>query len=108
MTKSIELVMDFETGEKKTFHQPEHIVGSATLEGLTIGKQMQKKGEENIDPSDIERIADFVAEKLYAGKFTREELIDGLHAPLMMPTLMDQLSSVFGDETENFTQAKKA
>lgn len=108
MTKSIELVINFETGEKKTFNQPEHIVGSAALEGLAIGKKMQKKGEENIEPSDIERVADFVTEKLYPGKFTREELIDGLHAPLMMTTLMDQLSSVFGDETENFTPGKKA
>lgn len=109
MAKSIELVVDFETGETKTFYQPKHIKGSIALEGLEIGKELQKKGENDIDRSDIERIADFVATHLYLNKFSREELIDGLDARKLFVTLMDQLSSILGgDESENFTKGKKA
>lgn len=108
MAKSIELIIDFETGETKTFHQPKHIKGSVALEGLELGKSLQKKGEDNIERTDIERIADFVAEHLYSNKFTREDLIDGIDARQLFTTLMGQLSSVFGDETENFTKEKKA
>ncbi|GKV67299.1 MULTISPECIES: phage tail assembly chaperone G [unclassified Sporosarcina] len=107
MSKKIELVIDFESGETKTFHQPAHIKGSVALEGIEIGQAINKKGESDIERSDIERIADFVADQLYGGKFTREELIDGLHAPHLLETLMEQLQSVFGDDTGNFTKEKK-
>ena len=109
MAKQIDLVLDFETEETKTFYQPKHIKGSAALEALTIGREMDKKGAD-IDGSDIERIADFVAKYLYNEQFTREQLIDGIHAPRLTMTLMEQLRSVImGDDTgdENFTKAKK-
>ena len=43
MAKSITLVVNFETLETKEFFQPEHIVGSVTLEALTLGQKMQKR-----------------------------------------------------------------
>lgn len=109
MTKSITLVVDFEKNETKTFYQPEHIKGSAALEGMVIGKAMEKKGED-ISPEDFERVADFIVKYLYPGEFTSEELIDGLNAKNgeIFEQLTEQLSSIFGDETENFTEEKEA
>lgn len=106
MTKSIELVTNFETGEKKEFFQPQHIKGSVALEGLTLGKKIDKKGDD-IEEQDIKLIASFVAKKVYGGEFTAEQLIDGLHAPSLFTAIMEQLSSVLGDESGNATKAKK-
>lgn len=109
MTKQIDLVVDFETEETKTFYQPKHLRGSAALEALTLGRMLEKKGED-IEAKDFESIADFVANHLYNGQFTREQLIDGIHAPNLTSTLMEQLRSVIrGDDSgeENFTKAKK-
>lgn len=107
MAKSIELVVNFETFEKKEFFQPQHIKGSATLEGLSIAKKMEQKGM-NMEAKDIKEVAAFIAEKLYNNQFTADELIDGTHAHNLIDTVMDQLTSVLGGESENFTKEKTA
>lgn len=107
MSKSIELVVNFDTEEKKTFYQPTHIKGSASLEALELGKEMQKKGDD-VDSSDFERIADFIAEKLYNNKFTRDELIDGVDATNLFSALTEQLQSVFGEDSGKSSPEKKA
>lgn len=106
MTKSIKLVTNFETGEKKEFFQPNHIKGSVALEGLTIGKKIEKKGDE-IEEKDIREVANFVANKVYDGNFTAEEMIDGIHAGDLFTEVMEQLGSVLGGESGNATKAKK-
>lgn len=106
MAKSIELVMNFETGEKKEFFQPQHIKGSVALEGLTLGKRIDKKGDD-IEEKDIREVASFVANKLYAGEFTADDMIDGLHASNLFQEVMEQLGSVFGDASGNASKAKK-
>lgn len=106
MAKSIKLVTDFATGETKEYFQPAHIKGSVALEGLTIGKEIDKKGSD-IAPEDIKKIAAFVAKDVYGGEFTPEQLIDGIHAPALFETITAQLSSVLGEETGNATKVKK-
>lgn len=106
MAKSIKLVTDFATGETKEFFQPTHIKGSVALEGLTIGKEIDKKGD-NIEPEDIKKIAAFVAKDIYGGEFTADQLIDGIHAPSLFVEIMSQLGSVLGDESGNAMKAKK-
>lgn len=107
MTKSITLVTNFETGETKEFFQPEHIKGSVALEGLTLAKQMEKKGYENIEASDVRKVATFVSDKLYGDSFTVDEMIDGIHANNILTEVMTQLSSVLGGDSGNATKAKK-
>lgn len=108
MTKQIELVTNFETGEKETFFLPAHIKGSVALDGLELGKEMQKKGDD-VGRKDFEKIADFVAKRLYNGQFTRDQLIDGLNATDVFTELMNQLSAVLGSQdSENFTPEKKS
>lgn len=106
MAKSIKLVTNFETGAVKEYFQPSHIKGSVALEGLTIGKSIDKKGAE-IGEEDIKKIAAFVANKVYGGEFSAGDLIDGIHAPLLFETVMGQLSTVLGDDSGNGTKAKK-
>lgn len=106
MAKSIELVVNFETGEKKEYFQPNHLKGSVALEGLTIGKKIDKKGDD-IDEKDIREVASFVANKVYGGAFTAEDMIDGIHAGNLFTEVMEQLGSVLGDESGNSTKVKK-
>ena len=106
MAKSIELVVDFETGETKTFYQPKHIKGSVALEGLSLGKEFQEKGENNIGKDDFMKLASFIAEQLYNNKFTAEECIDGIDARSLFQTLMEQLTSVFGDDSGKSSKEK--
>ncbi|MGH2319398.1 phage tail assembly chaperone G [Planococcus sp. SE5232] len=106
MAKSIELVVDFKTGEKKEFFQPSYIKGSVALEALVIGKSVEKKGND-LEPADIKKMADFVSKKVYGGEFTADQLIDGIHAPNLFEEIMAHLGSVMGDESGNATKAKK-
>lgn len=106
MAKSIELKIN---GETKTFYQPEHIDGWAALEGLEIGKEMQKKGEDNISKNDFLKIASFCVKYLYPDSVSPEEFIKGIDARKLFITLMGQLQSVLGEEeSENFTKEKEA
>lgn len=106
MSKSITLVVNFETLEKKEFFQPEHIVGSVTLEAITLGRKMTKKGDD-IEGKDLSEIAAFVANKLYSKEFTADQLVDGIHAPNLIEELMEQLGSTFGSDSGNASKAKK-
>lgn len=105
MAKQIQLMID---GEKKKFFQPQHVDGDAALDALDLGKEMEKKGDD-IERSDFERVAEFISEKLYNNKFTRDELIKGTHATLLFETLMDQLRSVMvsNDESGKSSKEKK-
>lgn len=104
--QSITLVTNFETGGTKEFFQSKHIKGSVTLEGLEIGKELAKKGDE-VGGAEIREVASFIAKDLYAGQFTSEELIDGLDARELIESLMNQLTSVFGSSSGNATKVKK-
>lgn len=106
MTLSVELVIDFDTEEKKKFFQKPFIKGSKALEGLKIGQEVEKKGD-NFTDEDILKIASFVAKELYNDAFTAEQLIDGIHAPKMFETVMSQLGSVMGTDSGNASKAKK-
>lgn len=107
MTKSIKLVTNFETLEQKEFFQPNHIKGSVALEALTIGVKIDKKGDD-LEIKDIEEVAAFVTNKVYNSAFTVDEMIDGIHAPLLFKEVLTQLKSVInGDDAGNATKAKK-
>jgi hypothetical protein len=58
----------------------------------------------------IEKMLDFVANDLYKGQFTKEDLINGLHAPEAVEILLEQLLFVANgqqtDETKNFLAKK--
>ena len=61
-------------------------------------------------PSNLDflKIANFCVKHLYPNSVSSEEFIKGIDARKLFVTLMEQLQSVLGEETENFTKEKKA
>ena len=109
MAKSIELIVDFETGETKRFFAPSNPRGSVTLDALDLGKEMESLGEENINSDVFRRMAEFVAERIYENKFTSEELIDGL-GPSVLEKLPELLTHAMDNKSESevFLQEKNS
>lgn len=105
------LVTEVKEGEimEKTYLTPPFLPMSVMYEGLDVAESI-----ENGDLSErekIEKMAIFVADTLYKGQFTTEELVNGLHGPEAIETLQEQL--VFStngyqtDETKNFLAKKR-
>lgn len=107
MTNKIELVVNFETEETKTFHQPSFIKGSVIREGVKLGKEMEEM-ENELDADIIDKMCTFVAQKLYDGQFTDEELMDGIDARQLLNTLIEQISNVLGGGEANEGKPSKA
>lgn len=95
MANKINLVINAETEEVKTYLQPAFIKGSVIREGIKIGKQLDN--EDDINEDIIDQLALFVSSKLYNNQFTADELIDGIDARKLIEELMSQLTTVFGE-----------
>lgn len=110
MVKKVELVMDFETGETKTFYTPPNPKGSVTLDALDLGKELEKTEETEVNSDIFRRIAEFVAERIYNNRFTKEELIDGLGSSLLekLPELLTHAMDNRDVESENFLREKNS
>lgn len=106
-TNKLEIVVNFETEETKTFHQPNFIKGSVIREGVKLGKEMEDM-ESELDADIIDKMCEFVANKLYDGQFTSEELMDGIDARQLLKTLIDQISNVLGGGESNEGKPSKA
>lgn len=108
MTKKIELVIDHKEGTTKTFHQPTFLKGSIVREGVKLGNEMNNA--DDVDGDMIDKLCKFVADRLYDEQFTADELLDGIDAREVIPTLAGELSSIFGDVQGSGkpTKAKKA
>lgn len=112
-TNAIELVQDEENGEVQTkvYYTPTYIKGGVLLEALALSEefmgQADKDGKEErmSEPEMIDKLASFVADRIYNGQFSKDELIDGLHAPSLMQTLQEQV--VFVSRGEQTKEAKK-
>src|SRR5699024_4756782 len=95
MTKKIELVIDHKEGTKKTFHQTTFLKGSMVRACVKRGNEMNNA--EDVDGDMIDQLCKFVADRLYDEQFTADELLDGIDAREVIPTLAGELSSIFGD-----------
>ena len=87
----IELVKDVKEGEIVTekYLTPVFIPMSVVYEAIDLAEELgkgQSKEKEMID-----KLLDFVANKVYKGQFTKSELIDGLHAPSAIQSLQEQI-----------------
>src|SRR5699024_6170816 len=93
--KKIELVIDHKEGTKKTFHQPTFLKGSIVREGGKLGNEMNNADDDDGDM--IDKLCKLVADRLYDEQFTADELLDGIDAREVIPTLAGELSSIFGN-----------
>lgn len=59
----------------------------------------------------VDRFIDFIVHDIYKDKFTKQELIDGLHAPDAVETLQNQIRFVAQgyqtDETKSFYRRRR-
>lgn len=88
----IELVKEVKEGEIVTekFFTPVFIPTSVYYQAVDLNIEL-RKGNEETERELVEKMIDFVANSLYKGQFTTEELENGLHGPELIETLSDQL-----------------
>lgn len=107
----IELVKEIKEGEIVTqkYLTPPFIPLSVVYQAIDLTADMAKKTIVN-ERETIDKLLDFVANDVYKGQFTKEELINGLHGPEAIDVLQQQLLFVSRgyqtDETKKFLAKK--
>ncbi|CAK6472678.1 hypothetical protein BFRIG_01881 [Peribacillus frigoritolerans] len=111
----IELVKEVKEGEILTekFLTPVFIPFSVVYEAIDLTEEMDKSEDNKKSSSEkeiIDKLLDFVANKIYNKEFTKEDLFNGLHAPDAIETLQRQIMFVAQgqqtDETKKFLAKK--
>ncbi|CAM3429578.1 hypothetical protein GCM10009865_22560 [Aeromicrobium ponti] len=92
----IELVKEIKEGEIVTekYITPVFIPFSVVYEAIDMTQEIDKSEENKTTASEkelIEKFLDFVANKIYKGQFTKEDLFNGLHAPDGIRVLQEQI-----------------
>lgn len=106
----IELVKDVKEGEIVTekYLTPVFLPMSVVYEALDLSDELASGQAKERDM--IDKLLDFVANKVYKGQFTKEELINGLHAPDAIQSLQEQILFIAQgqqtDETKKFLAKK--
>lgn len=104
----IELVTEVNGDEIKTeqYWTPPFIPLTVTYEALDLAEKMESGAEKDLIPL----LAEFVADKVYGGKFTKDQLMNGLHAPDAVDILQDQILFIAqgqqSDSTKKFLESK--
>lgn len=101
----IELVKEVKSGEVVTekYWTPVFIPLSVVYEAIDLGAELED-GEKNSERELIDKLIDFVANKVYKGEFTKEDLINGLHAPEAIETLQQQIMFIAQGSQSNATK----
>lgn len=103
----IELVTDVQGDEIKTekYWTPVFLPMSVTYEAIDMMEEIDKSEENKTGGSEkdlIDQLVDFVASKIYGGQFTKEQLLNGLHAPSAITTLQQQIQFIAqGEQTSD-------
>lgn len=97
----IELVKEVKEGEIVTekYFTPVFIPLSVVYQAIDLSAEMQSN-EKTSESEMVDKLLDFVANDIYKGQFTKEELINGLHAPEAIDTLQQQIMFItYGQQT---------
>lgn len=90
--------------ETQVYFTPSFIKLSVVYEAIDLSERTEKNEEKKSEKEIFNEMADFVANSIYNGKFTTEELINGLHAPQAVETLQEQIFFVARGEQSNETK----
>jgi hypothetical protein len=107
----IELVKEVKEGEIVTEKHltPVFIPLSVVYQAIDLKAETDKVTIEN-EKELIDKLISFVANDVYNGQFTKEELINGLHAPNAIDVLMQQILFIArgqqSAETKNYLAKK--
>lgn len=110
----IELVKEVKEGEIVTekYLTPVFLPMSVVYEAIDMTQEIDKSdSKKSISEKElIDKLLDFVANKVYNKQFTKDELFNGLHAPDAIQTLQEQIIFVAQgrqtDETKKFLAEK--
>jgi hypothetical protein len=107
----IEVVKEVKEGEliSEKYLTPVFIPLSVVYEAIDLASELGGKNQNEKDI--IDKLLDFVANKVYKGQFTKEELFNGIHGPEASTMLWEQLLFVTQgmqtEETKNFLAKKR-
>lgn len=99
----IELVKDVKEGEVVTekYLTPVFIPMSVTYEAIDLMEEMENSETEKSEKEMLDELMEFVSKSVYKGQFTKNDLINGLHAPEAVDTLRDQVMFIAqGQQTD--------
>lgn len=111
----IELVKEVKEGEIVTekYLTPVFLPFSVVYEAIDMTQEIDKSENTKSATSEkelINKLIDFVANKIYKKQFTKEDLFNGLHAPDAIQTLQEQIIFVAqghqNEETKKFLAKK--
>ncbi|WP_026581020.1 phage tail assembly chaperone G [Bacillus sp. J33] len=107
----IELVKEVKEGEIVTqkYLTPVFIPLSVVYQAIDLSADMEKISRTN-EKEMIDKLLDFVANDVYKGQFTKDELMNGLHAPDAIDVLQQQILFISrgqqSDETKKYLAKK--
>ena len=93
--------------ETERFWTPVHIPLKVMYEALDLSEEMAniesgKSKKSFRDAMDL--MMDFIANKAYNGQFTKDDLLNRLHAPDAINTLQEQIGFIASGETSESTK----
>ena len=100
LLKNVEEVEKGGEPEFETYWTPPFIPWRKIRQAMQLSSEMEKGGANELEMMD--KMADFVANDIYGGRFTKDDLYDRLHAPDGNNIIIQQvqfLSSGAGAET---------
>lgn len=109
----IELVKEVKEGEIVTekYLTPVFIPLSVVYEAMDLTAELDNEDNKTSEKDMIDKLLDFVANKIYKDQFTKEDLTNGLHAPDAINALQAQILFIAQgqqtDETKKFLAEKK-
>jgi hypothetical protein len=107
----IELVKEVKEGEIVTekFLTPVFIPLSTVYQAIDLTNDVENNTKMN-EKELIERLIDFVANDIYKGQFTKDQLTNGLHAPDAIQNLYEQIMFIArgqqSEETKKYLAKK--
>ena|SRR5699024_235448 len=93
--------------ETERFWTPVHIPLKVMYEALDLSEEMAgiESGESDKSFRDaMDLMMDFIANKAYNGQFTKDDLLNRLHAPDAINTLQEQIGFIASGEESSGTK----
>lgn len=109
----IELVKEVKEGEIITekFLTPVFIPMSVIYEAMDLMEKIDDPENEMSEKQTVDTLLDFVANKVYKDQFSKDDLVNGLHAPDAINVLQEQVLFIAQgqqtDATKEFLAKKR-
>lgn len=108
LVKNPEEVLNGGEPELERFWTPAFIPFSIVREAIGLQVETEEEGKEL---EIMDKLADFVANRIYNKQFTKDDIYNRLHAPNAIETLQEQILFVAQghqtEETKNFLAKKR-